>query len=230
MSGMGNLVGGTVTELQVTGRGGIRTRVAAAVLNVTATDPQTSGYITVFPCGGSKPNASNLNFERGDTIANTVFAAVSQSGKVCIYASVATHVIVDGNGYLPAESALGALVPARLLDSRGPGLTVDGVASGMGRLVSGTVTELVVAGRGGVPGNAGAAVLNVTASAAQSSGYLTVYPCDQPEPNASNLNFTAGQTIPNAVLAKLGANGTACVFTSANVDLIVDVNGWLPAA
>ena len=47
-------------------------------------------------------------------------------------------------------------------------------------------------------------------------------------PDASNLNFAAGQTIPNAVLAKLDGSGRVCLFNSAPTQLIVDVNGWFP--
>ena len=61
------------------------------------------------------------------------------------------------------------------------------------------------------------------------AGFLTVYPCGTSRPTASNLNFVAGQTIPNAVLAKVGRAATVCVFTSTSTDIIVDVNGYFPA-
>ena len=64
---------------------------------------------------------------------------------------------------------------------------------------------------------------------AQAPGYVTVYPCGQPVPTASNLNFVAGDTIPNAVVTSLGAGGKVCLFTFAPTHLIVDVNGWIPA-
>jgi hypothetical protein len=57
---------------------------------------------------------------------------------------------------------------------------------------------------------------------------LTVWPCGQPQPNASNLNYGTGQTIPNAVITKLGTAGKVCVFTRAAVDLVIDVNGYFP--
>jgi hypothetical protein len=66
----------------------------------------------------------------------------------------------------------------------------------------------------------------VTALEAAADGYMTVYPCDAALPNASNLNFAKGDTIPNAVIAKLAANGTVCVYTSAGAGVLVDVNGY----
>ena len=48
-------------------------------------------------------------------------------------------------------------------------------------------------------------------------------------PDASNLNFSAGQTIPNSVVAEVGAGGKVCVFTSAPAHLLVDVGGYTKA-
>jgi hypothetical protein len=51
-----------------------------------------------------------------------------------------------------------------------------------------------------------------------------VFPCG-PVPNASNLNFVANDTAPNAVITKLGPDGKVCLFARATTHLIVDVNG-----
>ena len=42
------------------------------VLNVTVTQPSGSGYATLWPSGTNRPTASNLNFVRGQTVANLV--------------------------------------------------------------------------------------------------------------------------------------------------------------
>ena len=78
-----------------------------------------------------------------------------------------------------------------------------------------------------MPAGAKAVSLNVTAVDPQAAGYATVWPCDRAQPNASNLNFEPGQTIPNAVLTRLAGDGSVCVFTSAPIHLLVDVNGAL---
>ena len=54
---------------------------------------------------------------------------------------------------------------------------------------------------------------------------MTVYPCGTTRPNASNLNYTPGQTIPNNVIVKLGVNGSVCVYTQQSTNLIADING-----
>ena len=60
-----------------------------------------------------------------------------------------------------------------------------------------------------------AVILNVTAVAHAGSGFLTVFPCGEPQPLASNVNYLAGDVVPNAVLAKVGVGGSVCIFTMA---------------
>jgi hypothetical protein len=139
--------------------------------------------------------------------------------------------VVDVNGYFPVTSSFAALVPARLLETRsGVGLsTVDGLQLGDGVRAAGSVTEVQVAGRAGVPADALAAVLNVTVTEAQGAGFVTVYPCGAPRPTASSLNYQVGSTVPNGVISKLGVGGKVCLFTQAPAQLVVDVNGYFPA-
>ena len=75
---------------------------------------------------------------------------------------------------------------------------------------------------------ADAVVLNLTVVKPSAGGYATVFPCGTDQPNASNLNFNAGQTIPNAVLTKIGDNGEVCIFNSQPTHLVVDANGFVP--
>ena len=86
---------------------------------------------------------------------------------------------------------------------------------------------LPVAGRAGIPTDANAVVLNVTATNATDAGYVTVYPCDAPRPLASNLNFVATTPTPNAVITKLSTTGTICLYVSGSTaDLITDISGY----
>ena len=58
--------------------------------------------------------------------------------------------------------------------------------------------------------------------------YLTVYPSDVSLPNTANLNFNAGQTIPNLVMVKVGvADGKVKIFNfSGQTNVIFDVAGY----
>jgi photosystem II stability/assembly factor-like uncharacterized protein len=126
---------------------------------------------------------------------------------------------------LPSAGGFDGLLPARLLDSRPTYSTVDGVSAGVGVRAGGSVTELVVAGRGGVSVGAESVVLNVTVTEAQGSGFVTVWPCGEGRPNASSVNYVSGQTVANAVTSRVGAGGKVCLFTSATIHLVVDAGG-----
>ena len=65
-----------------------------------------------------------------------------------------------------------------------------------------------------------------TVTGAQGAGYLTVFPCGTAAPTASNVNFVAGDTRANAVVAKVGDGGAVCFVSNVGIDLVVDVNGY----
>ncbi len=203
-------------RLALAGRHGVPANASAAVLNVTSTGAQATGYLTVFPCGTSMPLASSLNFTAGNDIANSVVSKIGSTGEVCIFASAPTHVIVDANGaFSPSgQNRSWQFDPSRLLDTRS---SVKPAA--------GSVTEVTVAGRQGVPANATAVVLNVTAVDPNSAGYITVFPCGSTMPIVSNLNYSSGQVVPNAATVSVGANGKVCIFTTSAAHLVVDLNG-----
>ena len=90
---------GTVTTLQVTGRGGVAAGAKTVSLSVTVTNPVGAGFVTVYPCG-IIPLASNLNYVAGQTVANATIVKLGPGGAVCLFNSEATDLVVDVNGYL----------------------------------------------------------------------------------------------------------------------------------
>jgi hypothetical protein len=97
---VGILPAGAGVEVQVTGRGGVpASGVGAVVLNLTATEPAAAGFLTVFPSGTALPLASDLNVEAGETRPNLAIVQVGAGGKVTIYASTTTHVVLDVEGW-----------------------------------------------------------------------------------------------------------------------------------
>ena len=227
-AGGGRRGAGSVLELVVTGRGGVPVGAAAVVVNVTVVDPLEAGFVTVSPCGSPVPVASSLNFGPGDVVPNELVAKVGANGSVCVFTDAETHLLADVVGYLPAGPGYAPLSPARLLDTRSVNSTVDGLFAGGGRRGAGSVLELVVTGRGGVPVGAAAVVVNVTVVDPLEAGFVTVSPCGSPVPVASSLNFGPGDVVPNELVAKVGANGSVCVFTDAETHLLADVVGYLP--
>ncbi len=227
-AGIGARASGSIVELQVTGRAGVPIDAESVALNVTTDAAVESGFVTVFACGSAVPNTSNLNYAVGQTIANAVIARIGVDGKVCLYNFGATNLIADVTGYFPTGSFEPLSQPGRLLDSRPAAATVDGQFSGTGMLAAHTLLPLTVAGRAGVPGDAGAVALNVTVDAARGDGFVTVFACGTLEEVAS-LNYATGQTVGNAVLASVSAAGTICLYSNAPTDVVVDINGWIGA-
>ncbi len=214
-------------SLQVAGRGGVPADgVGSAVLNVTVVARKSSGYTTVYPSGGSRPNSSNVNFSGGDTVANSVFAKVGSDGKIMLYNSSGTDVIVDVVGWLPKTADYRGGTPARLVDTRPARATIDGQENGRGAFVGSR--SFKVAGRAGVPTDAFAVVLNVTVVAPVGGGYSTVFASGTSRPDTSNLNFAKGRTASNLVVTKLGSDGKVAVFNLHTAHVVIDVAGWLP--
>jgi hypothetical protein len=214
--------GGQVIELAVGGRFGVPTGASAVVLNVTATEPDAGGFVTVWPCGQPRPLASNLNVAAGQTVANAVVARPGVDGKVCVYTLGAAHLVADLQGWFP--SAYRTTAPVRVLETRPAGQT--GYVGA--KPAAGHVVALRVAGVGGVPDDLSAVVLNVTATEAEGAGFVTVWPCGQARPLASNLNYAAGQSVPNVVVARPNAAGEVCLFALTRSHLVVDLQGWFP--
>jgi peptidoglycan hydrolase-like protein with peptidoglycan-binding domain len=121
-------------------------------------------------------------------------------------------------------SAYTPVTPTRVLDTR--------IGLGGARAAANGTIVVPLAGRGPVPADASAVVLNLTATGTTGPGYVTAYPDGAPRPVASNLNpERAGQTLANLVTVPVGADGAVALFTSTPTDLVVDVLGaYRPAS
>lgn len=126
-----------------------------------------------------------------------------------------------------------AMVPTRICDTRasGPGVAANQCDThGHSALSTGGVLTLTVAGAAGVPADATAVVLHVTATGTNTASFLTVWPTGQAQPTAANMNWTAGQTVPNLVQTGVGTGGQVSVFNYAgSVDVVVDLQGYFEA-
>jgi hypothetical protein len=119
---------------------------------------------------------------------------------------------------MPAGDQMVSVSPTRLLDTR----TGRGTPATAGSTIELTVTG----GTNNIPTDATAVALNLTATDPTSNGFITIWPCGTPRPNASNLNIATGTTTANLVIAKTGANGTICIYTQPTTHLIADLNAF----
>ncbi len=72
---------GSAIDLYVRGSSPVpKTGVSAVVLNITVASPQAGGYLTVYPDETDRPVASNVNFVKGQTVANLVTVPLGADG------------------------------------------------------------------------------------------------------------------------------------------------------
>lgn len=209
--------GGTVLRVPVAATAGVPAGARAVALSVTATDAAAAGFVSVGPCDRPLGITSNVNVAAGGTAPNLVITQTDAAGDVCIVSNIATHLLVDLLGAFGPDADMGVVDATRLLDTR------DGGAPNAG----GSVVAVAVTGRAGVPAGATGVVLNLTAASPAAAGFVTVWPCDEPRPTASNLNVAAGVDRANLVLVAPDGDGEVCVFTSSTTHVVVDVFGWL---
>lgn len=228
--GGGRLGAASVLTVDIGGRVGIPADAGAVALNVTAIGPSGSSYLTVWPAGENRPDASNLNYTFGQTIPNMVIVKLGAGGRVSFFNEAGlVDLAVDVLGFFPVGESFHGVNPQRMLDTRGGGRTVDQQFQGVGKIGADKQITIKLAGRQDVPANAGAVALNVTAVGGSAESYLTVWPAGSAQPNASNLNFKPGQVIPNMVIVPLSSRGEISIYNSAgSVDVLVDVLGWFP--
>lgn len=124
-----------------------------------------------------------------------------------------------------AGDRLTAVAPRRLLDTRAADAAVRGP------LTAGLDTPITLAG---VPADATALVVNVTAVAPQAPGYFSLTPCGVAEDaRTSALNFAAGRNIANSVIVPVSQSaatlGQICLFSSVPAHALLDVTGWIGA-
>ncbi len=218
----GKISGGTPTNLLVAGPGrAVPAGASAVTMNVTVNDADGGGFVTVYPCGTEPPVVSNLNYVAGETVPNLVTVKLSTDGSVCFLSVAATHLLVDVASWFGAgNEGFQSLTPRRVLDTR----AAIGVSTSS-RLEPGGVIVLPISSV--LPGPGTAALLNITVTGPDSSGFVTAYPCDQERPTTSNLNYVAGKTVPNLVSVKMSEAGTVCLFSQSRSHLIADLAGYV---
>ena len=214
--------GGRV-DLVVLGRGGVPNGgVASVVVNLTVTGSTRGGHATVYPTGVAQPPASTLNYPTNRSVANGVIVKVGTGGKISIATSAPAHLIVDVQGYFQTGADLVGLTPTRLLDTR------SGQGAPVGIVKPAAPVQLQVLGVGGVPSSGVTAViLNVTATGGTTRGLVTVHPAGGVKPGTATVAYNGAQAVATGTVAKVGTDGKIALAVSADVHLVVDVQGYL---
>lgn len=188
---------------------------------ITVTNAEQGGWITAWPCGSPQPATSVNNVLAGRDRAVSALLGIGEAS-LCIYTDITTDVIVDVTGcFCPDEGAatappnapLATILSERVADSR------QGPAPA--RVPPGAEQRYDLSGI--VPPGTTAAALNITATDAVGAGYLTAYLCDVGPGPTSSVNFTTGTTETTLTTIGLGPGADVCIYTSAEVHVIVDL-------
>jgi 5'-nucleotidase len=225
--GFGTTTAGADVKIKVAGRAGVPADATAAIVNVAAVKPTTTGFVSVDACVSGTPTASSLNHVAGVNRANELIVQIDSTGSICVYTDQAIDVIVDVVGWVLPGSDLSSIAPSRFVDTRRGSKTIDGENQGGGSREAASKTRVKIAGRGSVPEDAVSAVLNVGAVGPASKGFLTVDGCNDPRPTASSLNYSAGVNGSNEIIVDLNTAGELCVYNSAETNVILDVVGYV---
>lgn len=224
--------GGVVTFDPLAGAGVHPGGVAAVLLNVTGTAPTTYTHLRVWPAGDPVPGTSSVNLVPGQSRPNQVVVPLGSDGRVSILNnSGSTHVVVDVQGlYSTVDGVAGGgyhpVAPARYLDTRVDDWSWDGSPLAPWEEVW-IPLDLV-----GATDEATAVDVNLTATQPAADGHLIAWAGDTDAPEVSNVNFAAGQTVPNHAVVPLAydEHGNAGIAVRNNssgaTHVIVDVQGW----
>ena len=210
------------------------TGVTAVAVNLTVTDTTGNGFLTAYPDGTPLPNTSNVNFAKGQTVANFAILPVGADGKLDLADSTSSDVIVDIVGYFDSTggSAFVTSDAYRDIDTRN-GDAAWGCNPAKGALQPhAALAANLVCQDAGYPvstlGHVTAVAVNNTVTLTAANGFLAVYPTGAPLPNSSNVNWLAGSTVANFAIAATGTNGEISFYneSSGSTQLIVDVYGF----
>jgi hypothetical protein len=194
-----------------------------AALTVTYTGPTAPGYLTVWPTGQPQPLASTTNPNgAGDIRSNLAMIPLGAGGKVSIFSFAPTDVVIDIVGYFSSgtgDSGLfTAVSPARIADSRQ-------AAAPFARIPA--LGEATMNFSNLVAGNASAALYNLTATNTVAGGYLTAHPSGSAVPEASSVNWSAGnQSRAALTISSLAAAKKVGLFAFTPADAVLDLSGW----
>ncbi|NYH45868.1 hypothetical protein HNR22_005595 [Micromonospora jinlongensis] len=204
--------------MPITSLGGVPVAdITAVVLNVSVTQPTEPGFLIVYPWL-AVPNVSTVNFVPGETVANQVTVPIKSGHIAFTHRGLGqVHLVADLQGvYTTSGSGYASTSPTRVLDTR------QGTS---GPLAANATRTLDLSSK--LPADATAAVLNVTATGPTANGFLTLFPYGASVPTASNLNYVAGQTIPNLVTVPV-VNGRVNIrnASSGTTHVVADLAGW----
>ncbi|MCT2586689.1 RCC1 domain-containing protein [Actinophytocola gossypii] len=203
--------------------GHVPASATAVTLNLTGVGSTAITYVTAWPTGRARPDASNLNLPVGSIRPNLVTVALGTDRTISLFNHVGrVDALVDLVGfYTPEYGATFVPVnPVRVLDTRaGTGTTAAGAIAPNSRIPVLPGTH--------VPADATAALLNVTGVEASRVTYVSVWsPDGRADDAVSTLNLGRGETAANLAAVTLSTMaGISAYNHQGSTHLIGDLAG-----
>ncbi|WFE99468.1 trypsin-like serine protease [Micromonospora sp. WMMD964] len=223
----GPRTGAVTTDVQALGVGGVpSTGVTAVLIDVTAINPTTAVYLTVFPQGSPRPATSSLNAVPAETISTTQVVKVGPDGRLSVYhQGGSTHVRIDVHGYF-TNSGGGGLVAVKhthMVDTR------DGTGTTTGTIPTNGSRTFTLTG-GVIPAGATSALVDVVVANAAHGGYLSAYATGGPADPSSMMDYAAGFTSQGLSVKLSAAGQVTFVNRGPAVHLMIRVQGYVAAS
>jgi hypothetical protein len=225
---------GKTLTVKVTGVNGVPSTATAVVLNLTAVGATKGTYVTAWPAGKTRPTVSNLNVASTTPTPNLAVVPIGANGSISLYNFAGSvNLIADISGYFaPTVSSFFASTgPCRLFDTRyGTGNCAGGATQPVPRapLTDAGTVRVKVTGVGGVPNDATAVIVNLTAVGATKGTFVTAWPGDPATlPTVSNLNVSGAAPTSNLAVIPVGSDGYIEFYNlKGSVNLIGDLAGY----
>jgi YVTN family beta-propeller protein len=181
------------------------------------------GYLEVWPKDQMPQHpVSTLNNLTGTVVANAALVPAGTDGKITVYPSNDTDLVIDANGYFapagPGGLSLYPAAPCRVIDTR---------HIGNGQPFTGTLSPPVdvADSQCAPPGTAQAYVFNATVVPSGGLGYLTLWPDPLARPTVSTLNALDGWITNNMAIVP-NINGKTDAYASGITQLILDISSY----
>jgi len=202
----------------------IPTAAAAYSLNVAAVPQGALAQLTLYPAGIPRPETYTLLSPDGRIKSTATVIPAGNNSAIELYASDATDIVLDINGYFTADStalSFYPVTPCRLVDTRNATGPLGGPA-----MAAGSARTFPIRGVCELPATAQAYSVNIAAVPAGSLGYLTAWPTGVTQPLVASLNAPTGAITSNAAIVPAGTNGSINLYANDATDVVLDVNGY----
>ena len=192
------------------------------------------GFMAQLAANGSQLLQSSLRGGGGSDTINAIalrgnevsLAGQTASGNFPVQNALQPYAAGGLDGFVtklaPSGWTFVPIVSCRVVDTRGAAGPLGGP------LMSANTTRdfPILSGPCGIPVNARAYSLNVTALPRGFLGYISLWPTGNARPTVSTLNSYDGRVKSNAAVLPAGTGGSISLYTTNNTDLLVDINGY----